>query len=124
MNKVVLIFICLLFLAIILGICKSTFTDTKSGNTPNTSKTDSIKEDTVLIFYAPWCGHCKKSMNEFIDASEQGNGKIMLFNADDPDTKTLLQKYSVRGFPTIMKASGEIYNGQRISKDILEFANN
>ena len=124
MKKFVLIGICLLFLAIIIGICKSKFTESKSGNTPSTSKFESITDDTVLIFYAPWCGHCKKSMPEFITASEQGNGKVMLFNSDDPDTIELLKKYSVRGFPTIMKASGEMYNGQRYSKDILEFVNN
>jgi len=124
MKKFLLIGICLLFLTIIIGICKSKFTESKSGNTPSTSKFESITDDTVLIFYAPWCGHCKNSMSEFTTASEQGNGKVMLFNSDDPDTIELLRKYSVRGFPTIMKANGKMYSGPRYSKDIIEFAHN
>ena len=86
------------------------------------AKNDSITKDTVLIFYAPWCGHCKRSMGEFKDAVSQGNGKVMMINSDDPDSKELIEKYNVNGFPTIMKASGEKYTGPRTSSGIINFA--
>ena len=86
------------------------------------SKSDSITKDTVLIFYAPWCGHCKRSMGEFKEAMMQGNGKVMLINSDDPESKDLVEKYGISGFPTIMKASGEKYTGPRDAKSIIKFA--
>jgi len=121
MNKFVIIGLCLLFLAIIFT-CKSKLTAIANGTTPTSNKKDTITSDTVMIFYAPWCGHCKNSLSEFTEASEQGNGKILLFNSDDPDTKFLLKKYEVGGFPTIMKGDGQIYDGPRRAKDIIDFS--
>ena len=86
------------------------------------AKNDSITKDTVLIFYAPWCGYCKRSMDEFKDAVSQGNGKIMMINSDDPGSKELINKFNVSGFPTIMKASGEKYTGPRTASGITDFA--
>ena len=82
-----------------------------------------IKDDSVLIFHAPWCGHCKRSMGDFKAASEMSNGKVVLINSDDPSNKPLIEKYNVKGFPTILKASGEVFNGQRTKDAIVSFAN-
>ena len=122
MNKFIIVGICLLFLAIIFT-CKSKLTAIANSTTPSSNKKDTIAKDTVMIFYAPWCGHCKNALPEFTDASNQGNGKILLFNSDDPDTKDLLKKYKVEGFPTIMKGDGQLYDGLRRAKDIVAFAN-
>ena len=109
---------------------KSSFSSVKSffneslKITPNDAKTDSIADDTVLIFFAPWCGHCKKSMGEFKEAATQGSGKIMLISSEDPESKNLMQKYSVGGFPTIVKGTGEKYNGSRDARSIVKFASN
>jgi thiol-disulfide isomerase/thioredoxin len=84
------------------------------------SKADAITDDTVLIFYADWCGHCKKSMKDFKDAVSQGNGKIVLINSDEePD---LVKKYGIKGYPTIMKAGGKKHTGTRSAEDIISFA--
>jgi len=92
------------------------------GYSSNKSKMENISDDTVLIFYAPWCGHCKRSMNEFKQASTQGNGKIMLINSDEEPEA--VKKYNVSGFPTIMKANGETYTGGRDVSSIMDFAKN
>jgi len=75
--------------------------------------------DTVFIFYAPWCGHCKKSMDDFEKASAK-NSKIRLINSDE--NTDLVKKYGVKGFPTIMKSNGTVYSGDRSADSILEFA--
>ena len=74
----------------------------------------------VIIFYAPWCGHCKKAMNEFLKASQDPN--VSLVNADL--NRDIVDRYSVSGFPTIMRVSdGTVYSGSRKADDIIEFAN-
>ena len=88
-----------------------------SGFGESSSGTESAK---VIIFYAPWCGHCKKSMNEFLKASQDQS--IKLVNSDE--NRDLVDQYSVSGFPTIMRISdGTIYEGTRKADDIISFAN-
>ena len=84
----------------------------------------SISPDTVLIFYAPWCGHCKRSMDDFKDAELKGNGKVILIDADEPENENLKTKYGVQGFPTIIKGDGTKYNGGRTALEILDFVKN
>jgi len=93
-------------------------TEQKLGTTPEKEKVNSIAPDTVLIFYAPWCGYCKAAMAEFEKAVESGNGKIILVNGDE--NRELMQKYGVQGFPTIMKGN-KVHKGGRTEKEILEF---
>ena len=88
---------------------------------PGNTKGQNITDDCVLIFYAPWCGHCKKSMDDFKKAESQGNGKVILINSDlEPE---LVKKYNINGFPTIMKGNGYKYTGNRDYNSILNFAN-
>jgi thiol-disulfide isomerase/thioredoxin len=117
--NLIIIFILIILLGLIIYTCRSKF----EGTSQIGPKIDTIRDDTVLIFYAPWCGHCKKSMNDFKDAESKGNGKVMLINSDDPDNSEIMKKYKVQGFPTIMKGDGKVYDGGRTSKEILEFAN-
>ena len=92
----------------------------------NKSKKKSNFENSpsAMIFYAPWCGHCQHSMGDFKNATEQSNGKIQMVNSDDPQNKELLQKYNVKGFPTIKSTNGEDYTGPRTASGILNFAQN
>jgi len=122
MNKLFIV-IGILVLIMIKLCSKSHFKNNFSAETysPDDTKPENINSDSTLIFHATWCGHCKKSMNEFKKAVAQGKGKIMLIDSDEyPE---LVKKYNVRGFPTIMKANGETYTGPRTASDILAFAN-
>jgi len=102
--------------------CTSKFgaSDQKLGTTPEKEKVNSIGPDTVLIFYAPWCGHCKAAMGEFEKAVSSSNGKVILVNGDE--NRDLMKKYGVQGFPTIMKGNN-VHRGGRTEKEILEFMN-
>jgi thiol-disulfide isomerase/thioredoxin len=86
-----------------------------------TTPLEKITDDTVVIFFAPWCGHCKSAKPEFEKAVQNGGGGIVMIDATVPDNKKLVEKYNVRGFPTIMKGN-KPFNGNRTEKDILEFA--
>ena len=122
MELNILLLIALFLLITISFMCKSRFESSTSSTTPKSEKTSSIQDDSVLIFYAPWCGHCKKSMKDFNEASDKGGGKVILINSDDPASKKVLEKYKVAGFPTIIKADGTAYKGPRTADSILNFA--
>lgn len=94
----------------------------------NDSKPSSITNDKTLIIYAPWCGYCKKSMNEFLKASNNSNGKIVLLNSDEPGTAEVMKKVNCNGFPFIVSGYGSgkprVYRGERKAESIIKFANN
>ena len=129
MNKKYLLVITIIFIIWVISKSKSTFGEsssmdvlfedndiTKSGSLGGTGS-----KDVVFIIYAPWCGHCKRSMPEFRKASETSDN-IVLVNSEDPSNKDIMSKYSVRSFPTIIKSDGTAYMGDRTSDKIIDFA--
>ncbi|XP_046434463.1 protein disulfide-isomerase A3 [Neodiprion pinetum] len=78
-------------------------------------------ENSLVMFYAPWCGHCKRLKPEYAKAAEllKGNDPpITLAKVDCTEAgKTTCNKYSVSGYPTLKVFSknemvGD-YNGPR-----------
>ena len=58
----------------------------------------------LVMFYAPWCGHCKKAKPQFVAAAakmkEEGiEGKLA--GVDCTQQSGLATKYEVKGYPTI-----------------------
>jgi protein disulfide-isomerase A6 len=115
----------LLSLIFILGVCIFFVCGSKSsfggGNSEKTSVMPKVTDSSVLIFYAPWCGHCKSSMDEFKKAVAQGQGDIVLIDSTDESNASILSKYNVQGFPTIIKGDGTKYSGSRTAESIVAF---
>ncbi|XP_042061341.1 protein disulfide isomerase-like 2-3 [Salvia splendens] len=85
------------------------------------------KELWVVEFFAPWCGHCKKLAPEWKKAANSLKGQVKLGHVDCDADKSLMSRYNVQGFPTIMvfgadKDSPFPYEGARTASAIESFA--
>lgn len=87
------------------------------------------KQDSVLVmFYAPWCGHCKSMRGDYALAAKQMkeqniSGKLVTVDAT---VQTGLQtRFEIRGFPTLryfhQGRNAAAYDGKRKAGDIVDF---
>jgi thioredoxin-like negative regulator of GroEL len=79
----------------------------------------------VVLIHAPWCGHCRNMMSEFIAASALER-TVEWIRVDSKVSPTVSRRSDLRGFPTIYGVSpdGVIsqHNGSRDKKTLIEFA--
>ncbi|XP_057953059.1 protein disulfide isomerase-like 2-3 [Malania oleifera] len=85
------------------------------------------KELWLVEFFAPWCGHCKKLAPEWKKAANNLKGKVKLGHVDCDAEKSLMSRFNVQGFPTILvfgadKDSPIPYEGARTASAIESFA--
>ena len=64
----------------------------------------SSNPSVLVMFYAPWCGHCKRAKPHFVSAAaklkaEGVEGKVAA--VDCTVNRKLSQRFEVKGFPTI-----------------------
>lgn len=86
-------------------------------------------ETTLVMFYAPWCGHCKKLKPEYAKAAELVRGEdppIALAKVDCTEGgKETCNKFSVSGYPTLkIFKNGEVsqeYSGPREASGIAKY---
>ncbi|XP_041987353.1 protein disulfide-isomerase A5 [Aricia agestis] len=84
----------------------------------------------IVMFYAPWCGHCKSTKPEFVKAAESFADELMVaFGAVDcTQHQDVCANYGVKGYPTIKYFSYydkvvQDYNGGRKEADFVSYIN-
>jgi thiol-disulfide isomerase/thioredoxin len=91
-------------------------------------KPGSIKK--LILFYAPWCGHCKKLMEGEnspwqMFTRKHGNRKDLSIDQVDCDEKPdVATQFGIGGFPTIMLFNGDktyTYDGDRSMESLERF---
>lgn len=89
-----------------------------------TSQILNTQKAAMVLFYAPWCGHCKKAMPEWQNAAGEAENTVFVkVNCDEE--RNLCQQYGVQGYPTIKFFGGgkvEDFNGARSASSFVSFA--
>ena len=87
-----------------------------------------IKSNNIwlILFYAPWCGHCKEFHPEFEKLAKSTKGLFKLGAVNCENDRELAERYKIEGFPTIIffgddKNKFEEYEGDREAAKIIDF---
>lgn len=79
----------------------------------------------VVLVHAPWCGHCRTMMADFLKAAERDT-RAQWIRADGSIAPTLVRREDLRGFPTVygVAADGSLtqHDGARDAASLLAFA--
>jgi len=85
------------------------------------------REDGAAVFvmyYAPWCGHCKKLIVQWKALADdlKGDKRIVIGKLDATENDS---PEPIQGFPTLVyyppSGDKEVYRGERTLKDLKEF---
>ena len=115
-----LIIIAVVLILVIINLCTSSFQATTQQLKQSSASEKAITNDSVVVVYADWCGHCKSAKPEFNKAAKMSS-KVVLLNSDTPEGKTYMKEHNVKGFPTIMKGN-EVLNIPRKADAIIAVA--
>ncbi len=106
------------------GIFELKTTDFNEGSVIPTL-TDFANKVAMVIFYAPWCGHCRNMVDdikEFATALKDEGFVIGTVNCEN--NKDIEVVYDVQSFPTIFfikDRDAQIYTGPRDLESLVNF---
>jgi len=86
-------------------------------------------DQIFAMYYADWCGHCKRTKPEFekLMQSYNGNVKISMIDCEAPENKDLAKQQGINGFPTIryypsgLNSNYQDYSGGRTYSDFVQY---
>ena len=97
-------------------------TETFDGNDGASEGSQPSRTLRCVMYYAPWCGHCKTAKPEWIKLEQALNGKVIngteiaISKIDCDENPQVAQKEGIDGFPTFkfeMNGKYYDYNGGR-----------
>ena len=90
--------------------------------------TEVIKSNNLwlILFYAPWCGHCKAFHPQFEKLAKSTKGLFKIGAVNCEEERDLASKYKIDGFPTVLffgedKSKTEEYEGNRKADKIVDY---
>jgi len=97
----------------------------------NNSDGNNGSDPMLIMYYANWCGHCKRAKPEFqrLMDSYQGNVKVSMIDCEAPENKGIAQEQQIKGFPTIryypsgLNENFQEYSGDRTYSNFIEYLN-
>lgn len=83
------------------------------------------------MYFAEWCGHCKRTMPEFdkLIASPPKGIKVLKIDSEDKQNAELIKSQDIKGFPTIryypkgLGSDYQEYEGERTHAGFMSFFN-
>ena len=99
--------------------------DFTTNNNKTTIHNKDIKDKYgMLLVYAPWCGHCKKSVGLFDYMANEVNDydiKIAAVNSENKKNKQLVKELGVKSFPTIFTINKGIKNKHKMKGSLKKY---
>jgi thiol-disulfide isomerase/thioredoxin len=85
---------------------------------------ENMNKDSMVLFYAPWCPHCKTVMGDWAKLKKAAPRGVNIAKVNCEKKPELAEKHDVKGFPTIIlfKGGKKVYfEGPRNLENFLEF---
>ena len=84
------------------------------------------KKNSLYLFKAEWCGHCKNFKSTWNKLKNELDDKINFITYDSSKDASIIKEYNIQGYPTIILKQNDKaieYMGNRNINDIKEFIN-
>jgi thioredoxin-like negative regulator of GroEL len=85
---------------------------------------ENMDHDSMVLFYAPWCPHCKTVMGDWAKLKKAAPGGMKIAKVNCDEKPEMAEKHDIKGFPTIIlfKGGKKVYfEGARNLENFLEF---